>query len=111
MLATLSRWRSRVQIPSGPLNPVSSVAEHHDDSVGVGGSVPPPGTGTWEPGFKWQEQSDNAPKGYAHSGGRVAVAQVPLHTERIALLTGYVLLPGDCDSPAAAALGSRHASL
>ncbi len=45
MLATLSRWRSRVQIPSGPLSnvpgQVAQLVEHTTENRGVGGSIPP----------------------------------------------------------------------
>jgi len=45
VLATLSRWRSRVQIPSGPLSnvpgQVAQLVEHTTENRGVGGSIPP----------------------------------------------------------------------
>jgi hypothetical protein len=45
VLATLSRWRSRVQIPSGPRSDVSGqvaqLVEHTTENRGVGGSIPP----------------------------------------------------------------------
>jgi hypothetical protein len=45
VLATLSRWRSRVQIPSGPLSTVpgqvAQLVEHTTENRGVGGSIPP----------------------------------------------------------------------
>src|SRR5918996_6465866 len=55
VLATLSRWRSRVQIPSGPhgtaplsgagrRGEVAQLAEHAAENRGVGGSTPPPAT-------------------------------------------------------------------
>ena len=49
VLATLSRWRSRVQIPSGPrtnaaerrgYGEVAQLAEHAAENRGVGGSIP-----------------------------------------------------------------------
>ena len=55
MLATLSRWRSRVQVPSPPRTAiyerklsgqVAQLVEHGTENAGVGGSIPPLATRT-----------------------------------------------------------------
>jgi hypothetical protein len=83
VLATLSRWRSRVRIPSGPRGEVAQLAEHAAENRGVGSSILPLATHPFERPWPPSGPEDaGGPLGCESSGPWTGVAASKITTGR-----------------------------
>src|SRR5207302_421945 len=58
---TLATLHMRVQLPSVPPGQDSSAVERHFETVGAGGSIPPPGAGSREPHVPLAQWAEHVP--------------------------------------------------